>query len=264
MTHNQKFTGCLMSLPLLQKKLLKINSLASHRGYGKKGIIPENTLPAFLASAKEGFLIHELDVRMTKDKKVVLFHGPRLEQQSDGSGRVEEKTLLELQQYNMGDYLKEKKFFRITTLYEFLIATRKKIFTNIELKRDWWDFSQGLEDAVLAAVQDAKCEQTVFFSSFNLITLYRLRKKNTGIPIGLLLEPGLFFELRERIYSFLIKPDAIHPHYSSINNLRLRRWKKKNLPVITWTVNESTLARKLLAEGVNIVITDNIQLIHIL
>ena len=63
--------------------------VASHRGYGKHGPVAENTVQAFLASEDLGFHAHELDVRRTRDNALVLLHGPRLENTTDGKGRAD-------------------------------------------------------------------------------------------------------------------------------------------------------------------------------
>jgi len=48
----------------------------SHRG--GCGELPENTFPAFDNAIAKGAQIIELDVHLTKDKKVVVFHDPSL------------------------------------------------------------------------------------------------------------------------------------------------------------------------------------------
>ena len=72
-----------MPLPLFCMVLL--NLMGSHnlsaqidiQGHrGARGLLPENTIPAFKRAIDEGVTTLELDVVITKDKKVVVSHEP--------------------------------------------------------------------------------------------------------------------------------------------------------------------------------------------
>ena len=56
---------------LFPKLFDKSMVLATHRGYGKMGPIAENSIEAFRKSTKEGFRMHELDVRLSKDGEII-------------------------------------------------------------------------------------------------------------------------------------------------------------------------------------------------
>ena len=72
------------------------NSLLAHRGlYGADQNPPENTLPAFAAAAEAGYGI-ELDVQLTRDGEVVVFHDDYLNRACGTETRVDAYTLAEL------------------------------------------------------------------------------------------------------------------------------------------------------------------------
>ena len=59
------------------------STLIAHRGmFSEEENIPENTLPAFARAMEHGYII-ELDVAMTKDKKIVVFHDKKLKRLFD-------------------------------------------------------------------------------------------------------------------------------------------------------------------------------------
>ena len=60
--------------------------MGCHRG--ASGDAPENTLPAFRRALELGAFEVELDVQLSRDNVVVLFHDPRLDRKTDGSGAV--------------------------------------------------------------------------------------------------------------------------------------------------------------------------------
>ena len=69
----------------------------AHRGlYQKDQSIPENSLAAFAAAAEAGYGM-ELDVQLSKDGAVVVFHDDTLNRVTGIKGRVDEYTLEQLQ-----------------------------------------------------------------------------------------------------------------------------------------------------------------------
>ncbi len=66
----------------------------SHRGGRME--FDENTIVAFEASRNAGYNGYETDIRMTKDGELIIAHDATLERCTNGTGRVEEKTLAEL------------------------------------------------------------------------------------------------------------------------------------------------------------------------
>lgn len=68
----------------------------AHRGlFRNDGTVPENSLPAFEAAARIGYGI-ELDVHITKDSHIVVFHDDSLERVCGIDARIEDMTLEEL------------------------------------------------------------------------------------------------------------------------------------------------------------------------
>lgn len=242
--------------------------LSTHRGYGKHGPIAENSLAAFLAAEKRGFRAHELDVRRTSDNKLFLLHGPRLETTTDGIGRIEDATSEEVRRLNAAHYLalinpkaKKKPFEPLVTLEEMLKKVSKESLINVEIKRDRWDFSRGVEEETLRVVMSSSCADRVFFSGFHFLTLWRLRKLGTRIPVGLLIEKSPVWRLKLFIYRMLLLPDNIHLEYILADDKLLEKLKKRGYGLAFWTVDKEETARALFAAGAGVVITNNIQLI---
>lgn len=242
--------------------------IASHRGYGKYGPIAENTLPAFAASQKLGFRAHEFDVRRTADGEVALLHGPRLENTTDGHGRMEDSYLADIRKLNAAHYLtrqhppKKHKPVPVPTLHEVLASVPEKSALNVEIKRDRWDLSPGLEDLTVRVVTLANAEKRVCFSGFHFLTLWNLRKYRRGIPIGLLIEPGPWAVWKLHLYRYLLLPDNIHLHYSTATPQLLAKLKKRGYGLAFWTVNDEDVARGLFDLGADVVITDKMEFIR--
>lgn len=73
----------------------------AHRGFYKKDqSIPENSLPAFQRAVSKGFGV-ELDIQLTADGQVVVFHDDTLKRMCGVDKAVSELTYAELQQYTL-------------------------------------------------------------------------------------------------------------------------------------------------------------------
>ena len=77
-----------------------MRKFCAHRGVSL--LMPENTLPAFAAALSLGADEIEFDVRLTKDNKLIVSHDNTLERISDGKGKLEDFTLKELIELNIG------------------------------------------------------------------------------------------------------------------------------------------------------------------
>lgn len=106
----------------------------AHRGLYNE-TIGENTFSAFDNAFSNAYIGIELDVRKTKDNKVVVIHDSFISRVSDGIGLVKNKTYNELLKYNFGKkYLERIPLFQdvINKYYDkiFIIELKDKI--NIE------------------------------------------------------------------------------------------------------------------------------------
>ena len=73
----------------------------AHRGlHSRDKSVPENSITAFRLAARAGYGV-ELDVHLSRDGQVVVFHDDTLERVCGVSGRVEDYTFQELQQFRL-------------------------------------------------------------------------------------------------------------------------------------------------------------------
>lgn len=71
-----------------------------HRG--SAGTAPENTMISFELAAAIGVDVLELDIHLTKDKRVVVCHDETVDRTTNSTGRIKDMTLAELQQLDAG------------------------------------------------------------------------------------------------------------------------------------------------------------------
>lgn len=69
----------------------------AHRG--ASALAPENTLASFEKAIEMGFDYIELDVRLSKDKQLVVIHDANVLRTTDGEGLIEELTVKDLKNW---------------------------------------------------------------------------------------------------------------------------------------------------------------------
>lgn len=123
--------------------------VAGHRGY--KSTYPENTLLSFKRAMEVGCHMVEFDLRMSKDREVVVIHDTTVDRTTNGSGEVREKTLAELKELDAGGWFApEFEGLKIPTFQELcqLLAGYPDILLNVEIKS-----SPDAKDTAAAAVE---------------------------------------------------------------------------------------------------------------
>ena len=102
----------------------------AHRGLHGNGLI-ENTLGAARAAVEANYA-NEVDLQLTADNEVVVFHDDTLDRLTDATGPLTARTLTELKQVALrgsGEL--------IPTLQELLDTVSGRTPVVVELKRNW-------------------------------------------------------------------------------------------------------------------------------
>ena len=102
--------------------------VAAHRGFKDK--YPENTLLAFKKALDLEVDQIETDVRITKDKVLVLIHDEKLDRTTTGKGKVSDYTIEELRKLDAGD---GEKIPTLKELFE-LVKDHPTLTLDLELK----------------------------------------------------------------------------------------------------------------------------------
>lgn len=208
-------------------------NLIAHRGYhnNKKGI-PENSVLAFKKAIDNKYLI-ELDVRLTKDKKLVVFHDDNLKRVCGVNKRVKDLTYRELLKYNLFD----------TTLKVPLFSDVIKLVNGrvpILIETKYHNRYGVLEKILINELSNYKGLYAI--QSFYPMSLLWLKRNTKDIPIGLL--SSNFKNDLNRLKSIIgktlildlfFKTDFISYDVKGLPNnyLSYKRDKKK---IVIWTI----------------------------
>ncbi len=225
-----------------------------HRG--AREVAPENTISSFLAAEKMGGHGIELDVMLSKDGELVVIHDYELDATTNGHGPVKNYTLAELKKLDAGSWFDEAfAGERIPTLAEVIEALDSQTRINIELKTES-PATDGLENAVVQAIQEYDLYDRVIVSSFNPVALLRVKWADKRIPVGLIYAPDLPRYLSEGWFIPILRPEALHPEIRMVDEEYMEKARKKGYRVNVWTVNEAADLKRMLELEVDGIITD--------
>jgi glycerophosphoryl diester phosphodiesterase len=210
----------------------------------------------------------ELDVRLSKDEKVIVFHDRSLQRTSTGNGPARNYTLDELKQFDAGSWFHPSfSEQRIPTLREVLQAVGKRLFINIEIKSDWGHREPDglLERKVLDVVEQCGMNHRVVFSSFDHHLVANLKKINPLSTTGV-----LFHMTRDmgKLPSKLALPVQASVYVCAKRELTPRAVRDAHahgIAVYVYTLNSIKNAQKVLEMGVDGIMSNNADdIIHVL
>ena len=93
---------------------------------------PENSLVAIKSCIEIGVDIVEIDVRITKDKQIIVIHDKTLERTSTGTGKISHHTLAEIKRMRLKNCYGMPTDYKIPTLREVLTLTKDKVHLMLD------------------------------------------------------------------------------------------------------------------------------------
>lgn len=158
--------------------------LVGHRG--AMAVAPENTMPAFEAGLAGGADLLELDVQLTADEQVILFHDTLLESKTGMRGFVGDFTAEFLRTLDVGSYF-DPQFagLKMPLLDEMLAWAKNRVALMIELKHGPI-FEPRLDQQVVRLIEQHGMEDQVVLISFDQFALKRVKQHNPNLTTSLI------------------------------------------------------------------------------
>jgi glycerophosphoryl diester phosphodiesterase len=238
----------------------------AHRGGAL--VWPENTLLAFEGALAAGCRYLETDLHTTRDGVIVVFHDPELDRTTNGTGRLKERTLAELKRLDAGyrftpdgkSFPYRGKGLTIPTFEELLELDGGARY-NVEIKqsdppmvKSFWQLIErrGLHDRLLvAAARDRLVREFRSVSAGSVAT-------SAGTSEGRLFWAASRVGLAHFVpvpYDALQVPPRAGP-LTVIDRRLIRAAHARGLHVHAWTIDDAAEMRRLLALGVDGIMSD--------
>jgi glycerophosphoryl diester phosphodiesterase len=207
-----------------------------HRG--AKAYEIENTLESFKKAFELGVNAIELDVRISKNRKLIVCHDDNLKKVFGKDVRTHEATLKELRD------LTENKISALDEVLHFIDKKVAKIL--IELKET------GYEKKVINEIIKQKLLDRAVIISFHEEAIANVKELNKQIETGL-----VYVRHKNPLASALsLNAQYLVPFYRFTHTRNIEDAHKKNLKVIVWTINTKEEADEYIAKGVDGIASD--------
>ncbi len=276
-------TSCIFKVPA-QSYIPKFD-IQGHRG--ARGLMPENTIPAFLLALDSGVTTIELDLAVTKDKKLVVSHEPWMSASictnPDGSaftGKDERKyniykmTYNQVKQWDCGSkgneqFPQQQKMSTSKPLLSDVIVaienhiksyTRYEVDYNIEIKtlpeddNKFHPTPQVFSDLVYTLIDQYLPLDRVVIQSFDFRVLKYWHEKYPEVRLSMLVENKKSIE--ENLDDLGFVPSIYSPYYKLISKQDVTWLHEMKIRVIPWTVDEPSDMLSLKGMNVDGFITD--------
>lgn len=258
-----------------------------HRGC--RGLMPENTIPAMINAIGLGVTTLEMDICISKDKKVFLSHEPFFNHEittRPGGGFIDEKEQRSLNLYNM-DYAGiitydvgmkphtrfpgQQKMKAVKPLLadvfkavkEYMMTARRPYpFFNIETKslpvtdNVFHPSPAEFVELLMKEIKENQMEEQVIIQSFDMRTLQYLHKNYPTIKTALLIEAHNNSSFRKQIKDLGFTPTIYSPEAALVIPNLVKDCHDLNMKIIPWTVNDKSKIVALKKMGVDGIITD--------
>lgn len=255
-----KFLLCLLIVSCNSSRNLDIQG---HRGC--RGLMPENTIPAFQKAIDIGVTTLELDVVISKDHQVVVSHEPfmnhaivldldgnEITPQNERNYNLFNMSYDSIRLYDCGtkehsDFSDQKHMKISKPLLADVIDMAEhrsdhSISYNIEIKsKPEYDnvYSPRPEmyvDLVMDVIKSKRIQSRTTLQSFDIRALEIVYKKTRRTRIALLVDENE--NISQKVSSLSFKPNIISPYYKLLDQQLVSLWQDRGFQIIPWTVNE--------------------------
>lgn len=261
-------------------------SIEGHRG--ARGYLPENTIPSFKKALELGADTLELDVVITKDRKVLVSHEPwfasnisldkkgnRIPAEKQRENNIFMMNYDEVRLFDVGSIGNKdfplqvpmkvyKPLLRDTFVEVGKFVKKRKLAKpryNIEIKTEgekgdgvFHPLPADFARLVYAEIKAAKMLKYVIVQSFDVRPLREIHKVDPKLPLALLVGNKDGVEKNLALLGFT--PDTYSPHFSLVDADLIRYCRERNIKVVPWTVNEISDLEKMKTFDLDGIITD--------
>jgi len=230
--------------------ILSETQITAHRGFSK--VAPENTRYAFEAAVDSPADYIELDVQLTKDGQLVVFHDSKLDRTTDGTGLLSSYTYDELQKLSAGSWFSAGGEFddaKIMLLSDVLELVDRRKMMNIEIK----DTGEAVKtaEAAVAVIQEHGIEDSCYVTSFSYPALRKVKQLDPEIKTGIIANVSTIMA-----FSQVNNVDALSMNYLFVNQTVVNNAHQNGKRIFVWTVDRPAYIRRMVSMGVDNIITN--------
>jgi glycerophosphoryl diester phosphodiesterase len=257
-----------------------------HRG--TRGLMPENTIMSMKKAIEDGANVIELDIQISKDKKVLVAHDPYINRRISLLPDAQEIPEPDAQKYILYQMPYDSiRRFDVGSKYHSEFPGQKKVKTYIPLFGELIDsveqFTQErkfapviynieikarpdkdgvlqpvpseLIDLVMKVVRSKDIDNRFYIQSFDIRQIQEVHKRHPEVVTGFLTS-NKEESLEDNLKNIGFTPDIYSPHYKLTSNELVETAHTHGMKFVPWTVNTLEEMQQLVRMGVDGIITD--------
>ena len=229
-----------------------------HRGH--RSVAPENTLSAFQGALAAGADGIELDVRLTRDGQLVVFHDRRLDRTSNGHGLVDHYTLAHIRSLDVGSWFSHQfKGEAAPTLDQVFEALPHDYLINVEMKVIIRRMKM-IAHRVAETIRRHQRWESTLVASFNPIALFHLRRIEPQIARGYIFSRDHPYPIRSRWFAPLVKAHWYDPANNTYDPALHGKFQRKGSRVLAWDLDFGRDLERMASLRLEAVVTDDLTL----
>ena len=199
--------------------------IMGHRGAA--ALEPENTLLSITRAMEIGVDAVEIDVRLSKDKEIVVIHDSTVDRTTNGTGPVSSYALKEMKKLDAG------KGETIPTLDEVIDLIGNKVRLIIELKEE------GTERKVVELIKRNNLDDNVYVISFWHSLVKTVKEMDSRIKTGVLLVGCPV----DACIATRASANALVMKYTFVNSKFVEIAHEEGLKVFIWNIDDRQLLK---------------------
>jgi len=267
----------ILVINLTQMSIAQSPLIIGHRGC--RGIMPENTIPAFQKAIDLGADGIEWDVVVNKDNKLTISHEPYFKKSycldSNGNEITNESdfniyllTQKQIEQFDCGskgnDKYPEQEKFKVSKpsvqqAFDSLNLENKTLLFEVKSEEKEYGVSQPHPEEfvkiILEEVKNYKWKDNIIFMSFDANIIQELNKQDSTLKcVYLTYSP--FKSVKKALKDLDFQPYALGMFHPTISKKEVKFAHENGIKVFAWTVNKQKDVDQLISNGIDAIITD--------
>ena len=254
--------------------------IQGHRGC--RGLLPENSLPAFEKAIELGVHTLELDIVISKDHQVVVSHEPYLNpaicvasngdilpNNSEEHYNLYALNYADIKQFDCGLkfhplYPQQQKLETykplLSEVFDLVKRKHSDVKFNIEIKSEpsyygiFTPEPKTYVSLVLDEIEKHGMYSRVNLQSFDVTILKEIKHQSPNMALALLIDENETIEEKLKLLS--IQPEIISPCYKLLSINSVKEYQEQGYQIIPWTVNEKVVMKQMISWQVDGIITD--------
>lgn len=225
---------------------------------GGKSFGTENALSTIKIAVEDGVKALEIDVQITLDDVLIVFHDDTLGRTTNGIGKIDTITFLQLQSFNIlnnDGTLSDEKIPTLENVIKY--AKTQNLLLNI-------NFNMGVHrkkettEKISELFEKYDLYKTAYVSSIDHRIVYRIRKKNPEIITALIMKPKISgFHYIDNLHrsprlAKFVGVGIIKPRYNLLNRRFIKKWQRKGYVIHAQMIESKEVRDELINKDISV------------